>query len=120
MRIRYTGLVERLKRSLGVRLVAVFLLTWTGVDLAVPQLCAADGLLAIPTSARVAVDNHRPPSPPNPDSADCFCCAHAVVASIPPNFDSSIRMMQRVVLAPSNGPRSAARVLYHPPRTPQL
>lgn len=120
--IGYTDLVGRLKHSVLVRLVTVFLLTWTGIDLAVPQVCAAEQLASPQAAAGLlAVDHHRAGNPLNPAAdTDCFCCSHAVMSSVAPNLDVVATVTLRDFPASSAHPHSVARPLYHPPQAIQL
>lgn len=62
------------------RVVAVFFLLWTGVDLAVPSICAIDQdrtAQSDATTFAIACTSSAPSSPAN-SSEDCFCCCQHV------------------------------------------
>lgn len=109
-----------LRRSLAVRVFAVILLAWAGIDLAAPQLCAADrGDIVASThldasSAHQGIASPEAQTPGNP--GDCFCCAQNIMparvlpilseaAIISPLFPDVIEQVQ-----------SVPRALYRPPQ----
>lgn len=67
--------VREFRQHFIVRLVVCVLLTWTAVDLLVPQLCSAEELSQASTSV--------PSGPTSQQHDDCFCCCAHVVSPVP-------------------------------------
>lgn len=93
----------KLRRHFIVRLVIYVLLTWTAVDLLVPQLCAAENFAQ-------AASNQAP------DRADdCFCCT---LIEDPQPFcvvvETVVSVAPKVVLA-DDVASGFPQPLYHPP-----
>jgi hypothetical protein len=96
--------VRELRQHFIARFFVCVLLTWTAVDLLVPQLCDAESLskASAPSSA---------PS----QGADCFCCSHAVdTVKFEVVFVDGVTVIvddcPPAPLSPGVSPR-----LYHPP-----
>lgn len=126
----YSDMVSVLKRSLIARLVAVILLAWTGVDLAVPSLCAADRPGSAPVithapdtassgaSTRLTVAHSTSPqdAPATATDGDCFCCAQIL---LPARVDSPLTgavLVSALFVSPASRPRSSSRAFDHPPQ----
>lgn len=62
------------------RVVAVFFLLWTGVDLAVPSICAIDqdGTAQSDSTTFAIACTSSAPSSPATSGEDCFCCCQHV------------------------------------------
>ena len=99
--------MQQWSQHLIVRLVVCVLLTWTAVDLLVPELCGAEEFAQGATADS---------SDAGPDRGeDCFCCSHVVA---PVSFRAMVDAgpaapdSRAVPLNPLSG---VAPVPYHPP-----
>ena len=111
----YTGSVASLKRSFAVRCFALVLLVWTGVDLATPQLCAADqgGSISIAHLNVESSSSHRAPAATD---GDCFCCAHNVVPSHAVDLMTGVVAVSPLFTAVVEQTLSSSRALFRPPQ----
>lgn len=101
--------------------VAIVLLLWTAIDIAVPNLCASDRALIpdaqlIMTSAQPSASHDSPGSRFISDD-DCFCCCSHIVPT------SHFVMATSLQVAPAEAEVACSRTdglptsLYHPPRS---
>ena len=113
-------MVRRLRHSFWSKLAALFILSWTIVDLSNASLCAqdrSDGPMASTAlSLSIGVDSRTSvPQTPVSQIDDCFCCSHVVdVATVQPDA----RPIQSSLLVPTPAsvkPHLFGRSLFHPP-----
>lgn len=115
--------MQRSRHQWLFTVAAVFLLLFTAVDLAYPQMCAEDGdddstVLSASSATMTSIGAASTPAPvPAPAHVDdCFCCCGHVIAgavfhiAAPPvviesNFDVTAH---RVIVTPP--------AAFHPPR----
>lgn len=111
----YTGFVASLKRSFALRCFALILLAWTGVDLATPQLCAADqgGSIGI---AHLNVESSSSRHAPAATDGDCFCCAHNVIPSHIVDLASGVAAVSPLFTSVGDQTLSTSRALFRPPQ----
>ena len=94
----------------------MWLFVWTGVDLAVTQLCAVDRVTAAESIAQLTNRADRTSSRVPSTDDDCFCCSHTVMASTPMPV-LAIVAIHAPVLGPSTTQLSGVgHPLYHPPQ----
>lgn len=100
------------------RVVAVFFLLWTGVDLAVPSICAIDQDRTAQSEATTFATacTSSKPSGAEASGEDCFCCCQHVQ-----HVTSSIAVFEATPVPAFAPPRTAyfhisESRLDHPPR----
>ena len=98
-------------RLIVLRTVVCVLLTWTAIDLLMPQLCDAENY----TQSAVTPSDAGSPDDVRPDAGDCFCCSHTVD---PVEFARTLASDEPVIVTSSVATRlmpGVARLVYHPP-----
>ena len=101
----------------AARIVAVFFLLWTGVDLINPSLCAIDrepDFARLESTALTAAGSTH--TAPTGGAEDCFCCCHHVVSTTARVPIPQAVLAQRVSLPPIEHVRALRTRLYHPPQ----
>lgn len=97
----------RLRSGVLPRLVVFALLLWAATDLAFPQLCAEDSVIA--SSQGGAADRAA-------DQADdCFCCCHHVVPVTISFTAVPAGVIDLANARPSDSLLGTARPVFHPP-----
>lgn len=102
------------------RVVALVILLWAVVDMAVPSLCEADSGFLIPLTQQqssMSVDSDKSSQPADPaHEDDCFCCCSHI--SPTPHFEFTTVAFSEEYAATT--PRlhllEFAEPHYHPPR----
>jgi len=101
------------------RVVAVFFLMWTGVDLVNPSLCATDqqtnSRLPLTEFAFLTGDGSSQTSP-NGDTEDCFCCCHHLTSTTVWVLIPQVDVSQQLVLPPVEQVRAFRTRLDRPPQ----
>jgi hypothetical protein len=105
----YTDRVRLLRWQSVIHLCACVILTWTAVDLLVPQLCAAES-----STLAGDVSHSDDESPERPDS-DCFCCSHIVTPVSCEAVFALVTVVDVVAFPTSRLSLGVPRLLYHPP-----
>jgi hypothetical protein len=101
------------------RIVAVFFLLWTGVDLINPSLCAIDQQPASGSARRESTALTTALSTqtsPNGGAEDCFCCCHHIVSTAARVAIPQVDIAQRVILPPVDQVRVLRTRPDHPPQ----
>lgn len=102
------------------RAAAVFLLSLTALDLALPQLCEGDsGPLMAGRADFIDVGRSADPDSPEQSAGpeDCFCCcSHLEPAAQEAELASLMPVSVLDLHLPSDAPPSPLRMLYRPPR----
>ena len=116
----------RLSLRTVCRVVVLILLCQTGLDLAMPSVCALDseGLspaFAGPASPAVVTSapaSHRSGVPPRPVGHvdDCFCCSGCVEAQPVFHIVPVVRLAPHPNVVPDNFVPLLSRHFFHPPR----
>ncbi len=97
--------VLRLRRHLISRLLVCLLLSWTGADLLMPELCTAEAATAGSSSP---LDSQ--------DRDDCFCCCmHTQVTALVVVRVGVVEAAPFAPLAEDALTPGVPRSLYHPP-----
>ena len=103
-----------------VRLVAVNLLLFAGLDLGVPSLCQAESALPLASHAgEGSLDNHDPePAAPEPaHEEDCFCCCtHVRPRPITRGIEALTQIGEDPLVYLRLEPEQRATSLFHPPK----
>jgi hypothetical protein len=102
------------------RAAAVFLLSLTALDLALPQFCEEDfGPLMAGRTEIIDVGSSSDPGTPEQPAGpeDCFCCcSHLEPAAQGAELASLMPVSVLGLHLPSDAPPSPSRILYRPPR----
>jgi hypothetical protein len=112
--------MQRVRTGRTGRIVAVFFLLWTAVDLVNPGVCAIDehpdSRTARPEAASLSTAGRTQQQTPGGAGEDCFCCCHHIVSTplwAPlPQPD----LIQSVIVPPVEQVRVLHARLDHPPR----
>ena len=108
--------------------VAIMLVAWAALDMAVPALCLSDSG-QVPEMKLIAEANAgsavlQPASPQGNDPAprfsyedDCFCCCAHIVPSPQQQVLVIFRVRPTDVNLPQSHPIGDPPTLYHPPRS---
>lgn len=100
------------------RIVAVFFLLWTAVDLVNPGVCAIDehpdSRTALTEATSLAGRTQQPP--PGGAGEDCFCCCHHIVSTPLWAPVPQPDLIQSVIVPPVEQVRVLRTRLDHPPR----
>jgi hypothetical protein len=95
------------------RIMAIVLLTWTAVDLAFPECCLSEKLLAGSASGTLSTPEEA--GTPSPDVDDCFCCAMCIDTGVrAPGL--RIEPARTLFVEPVRHLATRVTVLDHPPQ----
>ena len=103
----------------AARIIAVFFLLWTGVDLINPNLCAIDrqpDSQSARTESLALTTAGSTQTAPNDGAEDCFCCCHHVVSTTVWAPLPQVDLAQRVILPAIEQVRVLGTRLDHPPQ----
>lgn len=111
----------------GRKLITVFFLAWTLLDLSVPGLCQTDfalpsdqgsQLVSLTQVNLISVDHSQPsPGRSSSNEGDCFCCCRHIAPTR--SFVSAIHLQSSIgeILSDSEHILEFFTAPYHPPRT---
>ena len=100
------------------RVIAVFFLLWTGIDLVNPNLCGSDQQTG-PRSAltqSVVISGGSSQATRNGDTEDCFCCCHHLVSTTMWVLIPQVDVSRRLVVPPVEQVRVFRTRLDRPPQ----
>ena len=115
----YTRAMHWIRTGRATRIVAVFFLLWTGVDLVNPSLCASDqqtNSRSARVESAVVTNTGSSQTAPNGGSEDCFCCCHHLVSTTTWALMPQMALSQRLVVPPVEQVRVFRTRLDHPPQ----
>jgi hypothetical protein len=115
----YTRIMQWVRTGRAARIVAVFFLLWTGVDLVNPSLCAIDrqpDSRSARTESTVLTSAGLTQTPPNGGAEDCFCCCHHIVSTAAWTLVPQADLAHRITLPAVEQVRVLRVRLYHPPQ----
>lgn len=101
------------------RMVAVFFLLWTAVDLTIPSVCAIDQQPGSGNARRestVLTAGGSTQTAPNDGTEDCFCCCHHVMSTAAWVPIAHVDIAQGISLPPVDHVRILRARIDHPPQ----
>lgn len=111
--------MQSIRTGRVARIVAVFFLLWTAVDLTNSSVCAIDQQPASGLARRestVLTTAGSAQTAPNGGAEECFCCCHHIVSTAAWVPTPQVDVAQRVSLPPVDQVRVLQARLDHPPQ----